>query len=204
VENVQSRIEFAAVTGTEYLIRVGAFENAEGTGRLTISCNVNACGTSPNSCFAPTATGEPGCSDGTCCGNVCNLDRFCCDVTWDNTCAGEAEGVCNGNFLACNANAGACGVADGNPGCDNQTCCNNVCLSDPFCCLTEWDATCVNEAESTCLLTCGAGAGACDSTHLTPGCSVESCCATVCGIDEFCCSTEWDQVCVDLAAQNCP
>lgn len=203
IENVQSRVEFNAAIGLEYLIRVGAFEDAEGTGRLTISCNVDACATSTNTCFALTTTGGGGCDNATCCASVCDLDRFCCDVTWDNTCAGEAEGVCNGNFLACNASAGACGTAHGTGGCSTTTCCNTVCLSDPFCCLTEWDATCVNEAESACLLTCGAGAGECNATHLTPGCNNESCCATVCATDEFCCSTEWDQVCVDLATQNC-
>lgn len=204
VEQVQSRSEIPVTTGVEYLVRVGAFEDAEGTGRLTIACNVDNCATSTNSCFAPTTTGQAGCSDDTCCAATCALDRFCCDVTWDNTCAGEAQGVCNGNFLACDANAGSCGAADGTGGCDNLTCCNTVCLTDPFCCLTEWDATCVNEAESGCLLTCGAGAGACDATHLSPGCNSESCCALVCAEDPFCCSTEWDQVCVDLAAANCP
>lgn len=204
VEAVQSRVEIGVTTGQDYLIRVGAFENEEGTGRLTISCNVDSCATSDNGCFAPSASGAAGCDDATCCNQVCDLDQFCCDVTWDNTCAGEAEGVCNGNFLACNATAGACGAAHGTPGCDSNACCNSVCREDPFCCLTEWDATCANEARAACLLTCGAGAGACDATHLSPGCESESCCASVCAVDAFCCSTEWDQVCVDLAAQSCP
>jgi cysteine-rich repeat protein len=204
VENVQSRVEVVVRSGETYLVRVGSFEFVQGAGRLTISCGVDACREAPNDCFEPAPAETPGCTDAKCCFNTCQLDWYCCDVTWDANCAAEAHGVCEGNFLTCTPDAGSCGLPDGTPGCDDPLCCNSVCLFDPFCCLTEWDATCVNEAESTCLLTCGAGAGACDSTHLTPGCSVESCCATVCGIDEFCCSTEWDQVCVDLAAQNCP
>lgn len=66
----------------------------------------------------------------------------------------EAEGVCDGSFRAC-PSAGACGIAHidpPTPGCDNVDCCNRVCLVDPFCCLTQWDAQCVDEAsaESMC------------------------------------------------------
>lgn len=35
-----------------------------------------------------------GCADSTCCTTVCNLDPFCCDVGWDEYCAGEAVELC--------------------------------------------------------------------------------------------------------------
>lgn len=206
VENTQSRIELAVTTGQAYLLRVGSFEDASGAGRLTIRCNVDACAASTNDCLTATTTGGPGCNQSTCCEATCDVDKFCCDVTWDLTCAGEAEGLCDGNFSACNASAGACNTANPTAGCNNTTCCNTVCATDPFCCLTEWDATCVNEASAQCLLACGSGSGACDTRHLSPGCNDGACCAKVCSEpdgDTFCCTTEWDQVCVDLAATLC-
>ncbi len=51
---------------------------------------------------------------------------------------------------------------------------------------------------------CGApGAGNCAIAHAVPGCSDATCCAQVCGIDPFCCQTQWDQVCVNEATGMC-
>jgi hypothetical protein len=36
-----------------------------------------------------------------------------------------------------------------------------------------------------------------------PGCDVVACETTVCGIDPYCCTTEWDSNCVDAADDNC-
>src|SRR5262245_13988695 len=52
--------------------------------------------------------------------------------------------------------------------------------------------------------------GDCCSAHAGPGCDVPACQECVCGIDSFCCSTEWDDDCVQSAentddcAANCP
>jgi len=206
VENVQSRVTVAVTTGQKYLVRVGGYDVEQGDGRLTIGCNVDACANGSGDCLAASPTNDPGCGDATCCATTCELDRFCCDVTWDATCAGEAEGVCDGSFRACGPASGVCGLPDNTPGCDNASCCNEVCLVDPFCCLEEWDGTCVDEAESMCFLTCGASAGDrdCGSPHPgLPGCNNEACCTLVCTTDPFCCDTEWDQVCADKAATDC-
>jgi len=207
VENVQSRVTVAVTTGQKYLVRVGGYDVEQGDGRLTIGCNVDACANGSGDCLAASPTNDPGCGDATCCATTCELDRFCCDVTWDATCAGEAEGVCDGSFRACGPASGVCGLPDNTPGCDNTSCCNEVCLVDPYCCLEEWDGTCVDEAESMCFLTCGASAGDrdCGSPHPgLPGCNNDPCCAAVCAQDPFCCDTEWDQVCADKAATECP
>jgi len=201
--NVQSRVEFPAMTGQSYLVRVGGFQGDQGDGRLTLACNFDACANGSGDCSEPSPTGEPGCGDAFCCAATCELDQFCCDVTWDATCAGEAEGVCGGSFPACGPGSGVCGVPDNTPGCDNVDCCNTVCTVDPYCCLTVWDEFCVDEAASLCLLTCGPGAGDCHSAHATPGCESQACCNTVCEVDPFCCKTEWDQTCVTAAAV-CP
>lgn len=206
VGNVQSRVVFSATAGQSYMVRVGGYLGAQGNGKLTIGCNVDACANGTGSCTE--AKVEPGCSDATCCGKTCAVDQFCCDVTWDATCAGEAEGVCDGSFQACGPGSGECGIPDGTPGCDNVSCCNKVCLVDPYCCLTEWDSLpspeqgCVERAKSLCLLTCGpgGGGGGCHSVNATPGCDSLTCCEAVCAVDHFCCDTEWDQTCVDAAA----
>ncbi|MCZ6836301.1 MAG: hypothetical protein O7G85_11050, partial [Planctomycetota bacterium] len=46
-------------------------------------------------------------------------------------------------------------------------------------------------------------AGDCNTAHATPSCSDPLCCDTVCALDQYCCLVEWDDVCVQLAAQNC-
>jgi len=43
-------------------------------------------------CFTPNPT--PGCYDSDCCAAVCAIDPFCCDVSWDATCAAEAQAMC--------------------------------------------------------------------------------------------------------------
>ena len=47
------------------------------------------------------------------------------------------------------------------------------------------------------------GAGSCNEPGPTPSCDDESCCNAVCEIDPFCCSNEWDGLCVDRTATAC-
>jgi hypothetical protein len=49
----------------------------------------------------------------------------------------------------------------------------------------------------------GNGPGACDcgEAHATPGCTDATCEAEVCGIDSYCCDTEWDDICALEAEQ---
>src|SRR5262245_45235342 len=48
------------------------------------------CGISPNRCFAEHS--GVGCAEATCCQAVCSCDAFCCNVQWDEFCAGEGFG----------------------------------------------------------------------------------------------------------------
>jgi hypothetical protein len=54
---------------------------------------------------------------------------------------------------------------------------------------------------------CVDATGDCDEVHATPGCSDLSCCALACdpnaGGDPFCCDSDWDSTCVDLAIGIC-
>lgn len=45
-------------------------------------------------CQAPDPNGLPGCSDRMCQDLVCASDPFCCSVSWDAICAGEAQIFC--------------------------------------------------------------------------------------------------------------
>ncbi|MBM4112441.1 MAG: hypothetical protein FJ253_03555 [Phycisphaerae bacterium] len=120
--------------------------------------------TTPNTCPICGEGGDccvpsesPSCNDAFCCENVCFLDPFCCAVAWDEVCVQEAVQNC---FLdcptACDTSLNDCCVAssDGTPGCSDVTCCETVCSADPFCCDTEWDAICAQEAFDFCG-TCG-------------------------------------------------
>lgn len=46
-------------------------------------------------------------------------------------------------------------------------------------------------------------AGSCFESGVAKGCDDVTCCTTVCGIDAFCCGVLWDELCAQLAFQNC-
>ncbi|MCH8151805.1 MAG: hypothetical protein IH830_05480 [Planctomycetes bacterium] len=50
---------------------------------------------------------------------------------------------------------------------------------------------------------CPGGGGPCDEPHPTPGCDNVACCEAVCAKNPFCCSDEWNELCVQLASKLC-
>ena len=93
-------------------------------------------------------------------------------------------------------------------------CATQICAVDSYCCRNKWDSICVSEVQSVCGESCGGGGGggsgggnAC--THdvcaqggsLTSSCS--DCAASVCASDSFCCSVEWDSICVSEVPLYC-
>jgi len=207
ITDLQSRISLTMEAGHQYGIRVGGFVASSGDGILTIRCgNTDTCAPSAGDCFTGNAGGQPGCNDVNCCHETCGVDQFCCDVNWDDYCAGEATGLCTGNFASCTASAGDCHATQITPGCNDSGCCNTVCGFDPFCCLTVWDDDCVIEANGSCFFTCTPDAGDCLSGHPGPGCNDSTCCQKVCGPpnnDTFCCDTQWDSQCAGEAFGLC-
>lgn len=166
------------------------------------SADVTGCG-EPNddgttrSCF--TSQTGPSCSDSDCCNAVCNIDPSCCNVVWDQSCANQAAITCVG----CGSSTASCYQTHQTPACSDEACCERVCAIDPTCCDTTWDSDCVNLANANCL-GCGvAGSGACDTVHSLPYCDDSNCCTTVCNLNPFCCTTSWDQTCVDTQAVAC-
>jgi len=205
VDNTQSRVTVNVTAGQSYMVRVGGFfgNDEQGEGRLTIRCGQDTCVGATGSCTEAHQDNQPGCETQSCCERVCEVDTFCCDVTWDTFCAGQGAGFCSTTgFPACNANAGSCSTVQTTAGCSDTACCNAVCQSDPYCCITAWDENCTSQSDLICA-SCGRGRGSCTTAHTTPGCDDVECCAQVCAIDEFCCNAEWDEPCVTAAQDLC-
>jgi hypothetical protein len=111
------------------------------------------------------------------------------------------QNQCSGNVCG-DAGNGSCFFAHATPGCDDGQCCQRVCALDPYCCNTQWDAFCVQEAQDLC--GCGTDlVGPCDQTGPRPGCDDPVCCEVVCAFQPACCTTAWDPQCVILANLLC-
>lgn len=57
------------------------------------SCPNGACLSASGPCLTAHED-SPGCVDLGCCGVVCDIDSFCCDVGWDDTCISLATDLC--------------------------------------------------------------------------------------------------------------
>lgn len=79
-----------------------------------------------------------------------------------------------------------------------------VCELDRFCCEEEWDVECVTKVDAFGCGECDPkfDAGDCCTPNSTPGCADPSASECVCALDDFCCSIEWDHVCVDLLSES--
>ena len=170
-------------------------------------------GACAGSCCEPHLA--PWCNDEACCDAICLIDIFCCTTEWDAFCAQSARQntACN---VACpdpkcgTPEAGNCCVPHDNANCNDATCCDTVCATDPTCCNVVWDGICASIANAECD-NCGGGsscgaadAGSCCNEHeTTPFCDNAKCCVLVCSLDETCCIDGWDTTCVKLAQILC-
>lgn len=150
---------------------------------------------------------NPGCEDVACASAVCFNDAQCCTIGWDQECVSLARGLCCGLPGCGNPCSGDCLLPHDAPYCRDAFCCSTVCAVDPFCCSTGWDGFCVQTAEQRCSSGCGSPLnGPCFLGHLGQGCSNAPCCIEVCRKDPYCCDTEWDDVCAEMAqkdTENC-
>jgi hypothetical protein len=177
---------------------------------------------------------------------VCSIDPYCCEVEWDDQCAAQVEeygcascgggpppppapatcaGYCGGQAPSgcwcddecaaygdccedicyeCGDVLASCGPQDcftatGLPGCDDWQCEDCTCSLDDYCCTTAWDETCVDMATAECGQACGLDGPplACSIPHDTPGCGNGPCESCVCSADDYCCTTAWDETCVE-------
>jgi hypothetical protein len=146
---------------------------------------------------------NPGCADFDCCNAVCEVDPFCCIVTWDFACTRATEQLCSINPACGNPGSGSCFVRHPTPGCEDAGCCGRVCTFDPLCCELIWDQDCADLAVSICTDCGDTLAGSCFAPNGTPACSDLACCESVCTIDAFCCEFAWDSVCANFAQAVC-
>jgi hypothetical protein len=98
-----------------------------------------------------------------------------------------------------------CCTTSGSGGCDDAAVAACVCEGDPFCCSTEFDALCVNQAVSRCGRDCDdrPPESDCCSPSSVPGCTDAPVAACICEIDPFCCVFRFDQSCVNLGLSRC-
>ncbi len=146
-------------------------------------------------CCAPNA--NPGCPDsGAVQSCVCAKDAFCCSTAWDETCIALAKSQCSLTCTlpkaetCCQTNTNAAGCADPVV----ESC---VCASHPPCCTSAWTPVCMQLARNTCGADCPKGQ--CCLGNMGLGCddpAVESC---VCATDPYCCTTNWDIACANVA-----
>ena len=190
--------------------------------------SVDCCQKGPDCCEdEPDCPGvidcEAGCDDERCCELVCACDPLCCDPIngWDNICAGTSEFstscsaavLCARDCIPCgDPDSGDCCEDTDSPSCTDAACCEAVCAVDPFCCDSEWDSLCAQQAETICADLCGPPPPACLNPDaksccvlhpFEPGCSDEECCELVCACDLACCSEfGWDSFCATTGFEN--
>ncbi len=145
-------------------------------------------------CLADPPLCVVGCMDAACCATISGFEEYCNntdgDRGWDVYCAALANVVCAGtvyDFI--------------NPGLGDPDR-YDPCLSNYYPALAPgdftddpsvavrlplWDAVAQLVLET------------CYEPHPLPACSKPACCASVCVIDPFCCTDQWDEGCVELA-----
>lgn len=97
-----------------------------------------------------------------CATNVCALDPYCCQATWDTTCVGEVTSICGQSCTAPPPSNDAGASTCAHPVCATgaalvsscEPCATSLCAQDPYCCAVEWDATCVGEVTAICGKAC--------------------------------------------------
>jgi len=93
----------------------------------------------------------------------------------------------------------------------SQQCCDIVCAVDPFCCETQWDQICCEQATQLCGEDCRTGGDLCVGTF---ACVTDplfgdvvlvdaECCQLVCSVYPQCCAAGWDATCCAAAVDLC-
>ena len=79
------------------------------------------CGPDSGDCCTEGGNGSPGCDDEACCEQICEIDKWCCTVWWDDICADEAQDLCD-----------VCQPAECDPPCgEGEICDDGVCVPAP-------------------------------------------------------------------------
>ncbi len=139
---------------------------------------IPGCGGTSSSACKPSD--QPGTADKTVEACVCGLDAYCCNVSWDSTCVGEAKDDCGADCgceklpkaeLACTSNSDCAfcdsdfDLCDGGWSCVAGTCTATAAVE----CDTSKDKGCVKTA-------CEPGTGKCSTAASDAGCSDKDAC----------------------------
>eukprot|EP01083_Nonionella_stella_P307772 1083036_1 len=110
-------------------------------------------------CITPTPT-IAGCADDTECEDlICDVgdEPFCCDISWDERCANNADIICEIPTLSPTQDPTiplccACTEPSEDKGCPEDPICEDIVCStqDAYCCTTEWDPLCALQAQLLC------------------------------------------------------
>ena len=140
---------------------------------------------------------DPACSP--CATAICNEDAFCCQTAWDSICVGLVVEECDGDCGDGDCPHSPCQQGGALPD-DCSPCVTSVCDADSFCCETDWDGLCVDQAVDLCAECTGGG---CAHDECQTGGPLEEdcspCAMAVCADDSFCCTNNWDSFCVEAA-----
>ena len=161
-----SSLVFEGTAGVTYTILVGGYNGAAGATELVIAASSGACPAGQiedcnGNCAPENWLADGYCDDGTYTfGGVAiclNCEEFGFDAG-DCTVQGDCNGGGGGGGGGGCGTGGDCCVAGTGPGCIDVECCTLVCAGDAFCCDTEWDQLCADDAVAACA-NCGGGGG---------------------------------------------
>lgn len=166
------------------------------------ACTVGPRGTDSIDCCSVHE--QPSCADPFVADCVCASDPYCCDVAWDQVCVDAIGGYGCGACVGPLAPVDDCCTPSDMGGCPDPVVAECVCGYDPYCCDTAWDELCIDEAATYCGGCYGEGAttgepvdpGDCCAVGAGPTCDDPAITMCVCAVDEYCCETLWDEVCV--------
>jgi len=95
-----------------------------------------------------------------CVADICQVDSFCCDFDWDDTCVEQVLTVCGDTMCAAACEHTPC-LTGGALDATCEPCVALICAQDPLCCSSQWDFACVTQVETLCNVDCLDGADKC-------------------------------------------
>lgn len=164
----------------------------------TLACNGDCLGFDTSGCISINCcedNGGLGCNDDACEASVCAADSSCCDTAWTAACADAAFELC----------PVLCPVACGDDYAYGTEVCDGTDLEGQDCTTQGFDGgvlACADDCSG--FDTSGCIDINCCFANGGTGCNVDTCESAVCGIDSFCCNTNWDNLCVGEAFDLCP
>mmetsp|Transcript_13169 Transcript_13169/g.25544 ORF Transcript_13169/g.25544 Transcript_13169/m.25544 type:complete len:3141 (-) Transcript_13169:26-9448(-) len=143
----------------------------------TMTSSPNSAAGAANSCCQ--VSGSSGCSDEGVQACVCKIDSYCCSGMWDQSCVNIGAQACN---LACSSSS-------------------PISSSSSSTSSTSTSSTTTTTTMTTTTTAVGGGKHPCCAEGGSNFCSDKAVAACVCGLDSYCCTDKWDQLCISKASQ---